>query len=79
MNIRYTDSASKHGLTEEEIVWVILHAVRTEEVADRHGRPAKKFVGSVHAQTNRLAEVFVSQDGADFVVFHAMEIGERLQ
>lgn len=79
MGIRYTDSAGKHHLTEAEIVWVIMHAVDTRPVDDRHGRAAQWFLGPVHGQTDRLAEVIVAQDGPDFVVFHAMETGQRLR
>lgn len=77
MGMRYIHTAFKHGLTEREIAYVYSHAIDQIPFTDRHGDPAMKFLGPVHAQTNRLAEVFVKQSGGDFIIFHAMETGER--
>lgn len=77
MGMEFTESAAKHGMSEQEILHVIRHAVRAEAITDRHGDPAKMITGPVHAQTNRLAEVAVKTTGGDFIVFHAMETGER--
>lgn len=77
MGMRFTDSAAKHGMTEQEILHVIRHAVQVKVITDRHGDSAKMFIGPVHSQTGRLAEVAVKTAGGDFIIFHAMETGER--
>lgn len=78
MGVRYTDSAAKHGISEKDAFHVIAHAVLVEDVVDRHGHTAKRFLGPLHAQTTRAAEVIAHFDGEDFVIFHAQETGERL-
>ena len=77
MGIRYTDSASKHGIANEDALYAMTHAIRVTDAHDRHGRAAKKFVGPQHAQTDRLIEVIAYFAHGDFVIFHVMETGER--
>lgn len=77
MGIYYKNSSYKHGMSEEDMLYILTHPIYQEEFIDRNGRKAIKFIGPVHAQTNRLAEVFVTFDGKDFHIFHAMETGER--
>ena len=77
MGMIFTDSAAKHGMTEQEIFHVIRHAVRVEVITDRYGAEARQFIGPVHSQTNRLAEVNVKTVDGDFIIFHAMETGQR--
>lgn len=77
MGMVFKDSAARHGITQEDALHVIRNAVRVEPITDRHGDPAKKFIGPLHAQTNRLAEVAVKTTGGDFIIFHAIETGER--
>lgn len=78
MGIRYTASAGRHGISEADALHVIANAVILEDVSDRHGLPAKRFIGPLHAQTNRAVEVIAHFDGTDFVIFHAQETGQRL-
>lgn len=77
MGIEYTESASRHGISEQDARYVIRHATTIRPIKDRYGRPAKAFIGPLHAQTDRLAEVFAHFNGRDFVIFHAQETGER--
>lgn len=79
MGMEYKHTAFKHGMTEREIAYVFSHAVDRFSFVDRYGDPAIKFIGPVHAQTDRLAEVCIKRLGGDYVVFHAMETGERAQ
>lgn len=79
MGMEYKDAAFKHGLTEREIAYVFSHAIDRLPFIDRHGDQAFKFIGPVHAQTDRLAEVFIKLSDGDYVVFHAMETGKRAQ
>lgn len=77
MGIHYKGSSYRHGMSEEDMLYVLKYPISQQEFVDRNGRKAIKFKGPVHAQTNRIAEVFVTFDGEDFHIFHAMETGER--
>lgn len=59
VGVEYRDTAFKHGLTEREIAYVFSHAIERLSFIDRHGDRAFKFIGPVHAQTDRWAEVFI--------------------
>lgn len=75
--IKFTASAARHGITEEQARYIMANSFDNGRFIDRAGRPAVWFKGTLHAQTDRVAEVFVTIDHGTFIVFHAMETGER--
>lgn len=77
MVINFTESAARHGISEEDALYAATHAVEKKPIIDRRGNKAILFIGPPHGQTNRLIEVIASFDGKDFLIYHAMDTGRR--
>ena len=70
----WTDSAAKHGVSREDVLWAIGHAVGSEVVPGRPGWTTRVWVGRPHAQADRYLEVIAAARGSEFVIFHAMPV-----
>lgn len=75
MRVRFTDSARKHGITEEAAVYAVEHAIYVEaEFTEPHPpsliRP-HLFIGPAGRYDQTLLEVFVEL-GREVKVFHVM-------
>lgn len=76
MAILYTDSASKHGIPNEDALYAMLNAEASEIVPGYPGETTRVFVGPPHPQTERYIEVLATQRGDDVVVFHVMPLSD---
>jgi hypothetical protein len=81
MSVRFTESARKHGFTEEEAVYAIENAVgHVQHFADPQP-PANirphLFIGPRSLTDHTLLEVFLEVRGSVVTVFHVMEVQER--
>lgn len=81
MPVRFTESAEKHGFTEEEAVYAIEHAVGhvqhfTDPQPPANIRP-HLYVGPRSLTDHTLLEVFLEVRGTMITVFHVMEAQER--
>ncbi|MBH9981106.1 MULTISPECIES: hypothetical protein [Bifidobacterium] len=77
---KVTGSAGKHGVSDEEIVYAVLHYAGKEEIRDRNGLDAVVFVGPRHlgALEEDYIEVVVKNAGrGEFVAFHAMTVTDH--
>ncbi|SFL21652.1 MULTISPECIES: hypothetical protein [unclassified Leifsonia] len=76
MGIEFARSAGKHGISEQDALYAVQHAVYSSDRvkvnnAGRPGGSRRVFVGPQHAQTERLIEVVPG----GFVVYHVMPLG----
>lgn len=75
MAIKFTQSAGKHGFTEEEAKYAITYAVYEEEEFDEPRPPSSirptLFIGPCRLG-GPLIEVMVEEGRRDVVIFHVM-------
>lgn len=75
MAIRFTKSAGRHGVSQEEALHAVFNHVNTASIEGVSGEKTMVFVGLPHAQARRFIEVIASiGSGGDIKVFHAMEV-----
>lgn len=74
MGVTWTDSAGKHGVQREDVLWAIAHAAGQADIDGRPGWTTRVWVGHPHAQTDRYIEVIAAARGSQFVIFHAMAL-----
>ena len=75
--LKMTESAGRHGVSYQEIVYAMLHHAGKQEVTDREGMDAVVFVGPRHlgALEEDYIEVIVKEaEPGEFVAFHAMTV-----
>ncbi len=80
MDIEYTASASRHGISNEDAFYAMTHPLK---VFDTEGEPndiTREFIGHPHGNTDRVIEVIAAlKPWGTLVVFHAMEIRDFIQ
>ena len=74
--IQYTDSASKHGISNADALHAMINAEATEVVSGYPGETTRVFVGHPHPQTDRYIEVIATRRGEDFIIFHVMPLSD---
>lgn len=82
MGIEFTDSAAKHGISEQDALYVMSRPVYTStKVKLNDGNPAsprRVFIGPQHPQTDPLIEVLIDMPRlGTFVIYHAMPLGSH--
>lgn len=74
--MRFTPSAYRHGISEEDAKHAVLHSVGRAELVARY--PSIKsfmMVGKPHPQARHYLEVGVGMSAqGEFYIFHAMEV-----
>lgn len=75
MTIIFTNSADRHMVPHDDMIYAMLHTSGMQREAD-DGGDLIVFVGRAHAQTDRHLEVIARAVGGDIVVFHAMELSD---
>ncbi|WP_129583309.1 hypothetical protein [Actinomyces mediterranea] len=75
MAIRFTKSAGRHGVSQQEALHAVFHHVNAASIEGEPGDKTMVFVGLPHPQARRFIEVIASIRGsADIKIFHAMEV-----
>lgn len=79
----WESSCEKHGISREEIIYVLLHAPYVANLDERpdEGR-IRVYMGPPHAQTDREIEVLVHdypESGQRARIFHAMQLGPKFR
>ncbi|MFG6278944.1 hypothetical protein [Microbacterium sp. 5K110] len=79
----WEESSRKHGVSQSDQVYAILHAtyVATLPETGQRGGRVVLYIGPEHAQTSRELEVLVEDFGGvpEARVFHAMRLGPKLR
>ncbi len=77
MPIEWTNSSGKHGISQADAFYAIVHAIGREDFQGRSGERVRVYVGHPHAQTDRLIEVIVAlRPPQTMVVFHVMPLSD---
>lgn len=78
MEIDYSPSAADHGISREDAIWAITHAVGRAEIEGHPGEETHVFVGRPHEQSNHYIEVMVAKTArGDLRIFHATELRDQ--
>lgn len=80
MPIEYTDSAGKHGISEEDALYAMQNSTYTstnvKSAPNAAPNPRRVFVGPQHSGTERLIEVLIEvKSPGVFTIYHAMPLG----
>ncbi|GED40644.1 hypothetical protein F6W69_18915 [Microbacterium oxydans] len=80
MPIEFTDSAGKHGIPDEDALYVMQNSIYTstnvKAAPNAAPNPRRVFVGPQHAGTERLVEVLIEvKSPGVFTIYHAMPLG----
>lgn len=76
VGVIWTDSAGKHNIPREDVLWAMQHAAGEETLEGRPGWITRVWVGHPHAQTDRYIEVIAAARGSEFVIYHAMPLSD---
>jgi hypothetical protein len=68
MGVVWTESAGKHDVPREDVLWAPEHAAGSEELDGRPGWITRVWVGHPHAQTDRYIDVIAAANGSDVVI-----------
>lgn len=78
MAIKFTKSASDHGISNQDALYALTHALNSQPTEGKPGEATRVFVGLPHPQARRYIEVIaaVGTDG-NIRVFHVMELSDK--
>ena len=76
-----TISARRHGVTPNEMLYIINNPVEVHPESDKIGEDVYRFIGFRNANDNDLYEVLVKPINYDrtMVIYHAQNTGRRLE
>lgn len=77
MAIEFDDSADRHDIPHDDVLYAMTHYVGTDEVDGRTRDLTRVFVGKPHEQAKRYIEVIAKMSHGDIVIFHAMELSDN--
>lgn len=77
MAIVWADSAAKHGIPRDDVLYAMEHDVGRAPIDENSGKRSLIIVGLPHPQARRYIEVcYTIQPPNQILVFHAMELRE---
>lgn len=80
MALEFAPSADRHGISREDAVYAIIHAVGRELIGREGQRLKVAYVGHPHAQTDRYIEVVVMEwEPRNVTVFHVMDLSDNFR
>lgn len=79
MAVEFTPSASKHGISQQDAIYAILHHEVAVDIPGRDGfKPATLYIGHPHSQTDRYIEVIAEViPPRGLKIFHVMPLGSK--
>jgi hypothetical protein len=78
MGINWTDSAGKHKIPQEDVLFAVANYMGFEQIVGFPGQVTRMYVGHPHGQTDRYIEVGLATWPPDNVmIFHAMSLTDR--
>lgn len=75
MGVEWTDSADKHGIPHEDVLYAMANAEASAEIEGHPEETTIVYVGHPHGQTSRYLEVIAAnRPPRELIIFHAMEL-----
>lgn len=80
MGVEWKHSASKHGISNEDALYAMMHHEVSAEIDGEPSELTMVYVGHPHAQTDRYLEVIAAhQPPRTVVIFHVMELTDQFR
>lgn len=77
MGVEFTASASKHGISNDDAAYAMMHPQGRAQIAGEPGEVTMVYVGHPHEQTERYIEVIAAlRPPRGIVVFHVMPLSD---